>query len=178
MWGDATQINGAVRQTDQFARLTATSRVLTGALRARLSLKYRRQFGGWFGCPIHLYHHRSVTYGLSPLPCLASTLFSALYPFYFTSRTLLRSILLQVSLPWPPCLRPTIRTLTKLHPLLSPFFLSYSFASLPPTSRAKSNPTYSFSNLSLRVVFFVSWPQFILSSLWRSVRSIAAHFFR
>lgn len=73
---DATRRSGPTNTLVR-KQATATGRVLTGALRSWLSLKYRRQFGGWFGCPIHLYHHRSVTYGFSSL--LFSSLHSALY---------------------------------------------------------------------------------------------------
>lgn len=178
-WRGATRRNSTwwYDKRVRFARLTATGRVLTGALRSPLSLKYRRQFGGWFGCPIHLYHHRSVTYGFSSLlfsslsfRLASSRLFSSLLyssplslssPFYLVHSPIC-SILLWVSLPWPPCLRPTIRTPTKLHPLLSPFFLSYSFASPPSTTnepracQIQSHLLILGSNLSLRVVFFVS----------------------
>lgn len=82
----------------------------TGALRSRLSLKYRRVQFGWFGCPaVHLYHHRSVTYGLSSLSSLRCSPPVLLY-YVCTSNSLPYS-------EFPFCSLSAVRTPTKLHPL-------------------------------------------------------------
>jgi len=108
----------SAKANDQPAVLT------TGALRSRLSLKYRRVPFGWFGCPaVHLYHHRSVTYGLSSLSSLR-------YP----ARPTLLHVL---SIVYPTLSFPSVASLPFGHQpnsTLCPFFLSYSFASLASTA--------------------------------------------
>lgn len=150
---DATRRSGPTNTLVR-KQATATDRVLTGALRSRLSLKYRRQFGGWFGCPIHLYHHRSVTYGFSSL--LFSSLHSALYSSPLSILPILPRVLSydlsysEFPFRCPPASAPLFghqpnSTLCSLPSYPTPSHHHH----LPPTNRApaKSNPTYSFWDL-------------------------------
>lgn len=113
----------------------------TGALRSRLSLKYRRVQFGWFGCPaVHLYHHRSITYGLSSL---LSRLFATL-----PRLTLLHVLPTVYPTPsFPSVASPPHRSDTNQTPPPAPSScpIPSHHGHLPPTSRApaKSNPTYS-----------------------------------
>lgn len=119
----------------------------TGALRSRLSLKYRRVQFGWFSVVQQFTYtnHHSVTYGLSSLltpSCSTPSAFLSISYSEFPFCGLSASFGHQTP---PSC----------------PFFLSYSFASSASTSnepRARLPnpipPTLGSWGSNLRVVFF------------------------
>lgn len=146
----------------------------TGALRSRLSLKYRRVQFGWFGCPaVHLYHHRSVTYGLSSLSSLRcsppSCSTTCALPIVYPTPS------------FPSAASPPFGHQPNSTPC--PFFLSYSFASPASTAnepracQIQSHLLIPRDLISTRSCsFFPSYSPISLFSLSRGCRATVDFF--